>query len=274
MLKIFLLALMGFLSLSSQAQVYLSKIYNDVLVLGPNNVAPHCDEIAQSYVADIEQLYDVLLKEQEELGKAVDQITEIENPTKAQLFVQSEHQGDIELIEQELTTLMQFKELWLKVIDQTPVKLELVEVIRSGQCAEIETQHGKFSTNEFMVTMDKNIKKIKIVEHFSIEQRDSIPQWITKVSDNCASPDPEDCMMWCFVNQAGGDVLVDYTGDLYKLKESKIGSQFDLGSNKNHAVRELTIDLEGTVIDIINVVKSDSNMLLQLDGFRTIPCPK
>lgn len=270
--KYLVLALIGLFTQSSYSQVYLSKIYNDILILGPNNVAPHCDEIAMSYVAEIEGLYDVLIKEEEELKKSVSDLAAIEAPTKAQLFTLGEQQNDKALIEEELTTLMQFKELWLKIVDQTPVKLELIDIIRSGQCAEIRSNHGTYSHKEYMVTLDKNIEVIKVVEHFTIEQRDSIPQWITKVSENCISKDPEDCKMWCFVNQEGGEVLVDFTGDLYRLKDSKIASQFNIDSQSNFASRELTIDLEGATIDIINVVKSDNNMLLQLDGFTTVDC--
>lgn len=272
MMKYFLFAVICLISQSSKAQVYLSKIYNDILILGPNNVAPHCDEVAMSYVVEIEGLYDVLIKELDELKSAIEEYNNIATPTKAQSFTASEQQGDINQIEQELTTLMEFKELWLKIVDQTPVKLELVDIIRSGQCAEIKTNHGSFFRNEYMMTIDKDIKNIKVREHFLVEQRDSIPQWITKVSENCASQDPNDCMMWCYINQAGGDVLVDFTGDLYRLKDSKIPSQFNIMANKNYASRELTIDLEGATIDIINVVKSDTNLLLQLKEFSTVKC--
>ncbi len=270
--KYFLLAVISLLSISTDAQVYLSKIYNDILILGPNNVAPHCDEIAKSYVADIENLYDVLVKEQENLKSALAKYNAMASPSKAQTFTANEQIADINQIEEELTTLMIFKELWLKIVDQTPVKLELVDAIRAGQCAEIKTNHGTFQNNDYMVTLDKNITKIKIVEHFSIEYRDSIPQWITKVSENCASKDPEDCKVWCFINQAGGDVLVDFTEDMYRLADSKIGSEFNVTPGADHASRELTMDLDGATIDIINVVKSDSNMLLQIDGFSTVPC--
>ena len=270
--KYILLAVTCLFSFSSNAQVYLSKIYNDILILGPNNVAPHCDEIAKSYVADIEGLYDVLIKEQDELKSAITKYNTIATPTKAQSFTASEQQGDINQIEEELTTLMQFKELWLQIVDQTPVRLELVDAIRAGQCVDINTNHGSFSTNEYMVTLDKDIKKIKVIEHFEIEHRDSIPQWVTKIDENCASKDPNDCKVWCFLNQVGGKVLVDFTGDIYKLKDSEIGSQFDMTPTTKLAKRTLTIDLKGSTIDIINVVKSDSNMLLQLEGFRTIEC--
>ncbi len=272
MIKFIFSVFLCLISLTNEAQVYLSKIYNDILVLGPNNVAPHCNEIANSYVSDLEGFYDLLIKEQTELKEAIANIEKVVAPTKAQLFTQNEKQGDIDLIENELTIIMQFKELWLKIIDQTPVKFQLVDLIRDGQCVEINTNHGNFSTNEYMVTLDKDIRKIKIIEHIAIEQRDSIPQWITKISDNCASQDPEDCMMWCFINQEGGDVLVDFTGDLYKLEDSKIASQFNMVPNAKHASRELSMDLEGISIDIINIVKSDNNMLLQLDGFSTIEC--
>lgn len=268
----FLFALMGFFAVNSHSQVYLSKIYNDILILGPNNVAPHCDEIAKSYVADIEGLYDVLIKEQENLQASLSQFEKIANPTKAESFVASEQKTDIIQIEQELTTIMQFKELWLKVIDQTPVKLELVDAIKSGYCAEINTNHGKFEHNNYMVTLDKDITKIKIVEHFAIEHMDSIPQWSTKIDENCASKDTNDCKVWCYLNQPGGKVIVDFTGDIYRLKDSKIGGQFDLVPTTKFASRTLTMDLDGSTIDIINVVKSDTNMLLQLKGFSTVEC--
>jgi len=167
---------------------------------------------------------------------------------------------------------MQFKELWLKIVDQTPVKLELVDAIRSGQCAEIKTNHGVFPHNDYMVTLDKDIRTIKIIEHFQVEQKDSIPQWITKIDENCASRDTNDCKQWCFLNQPGGDVLVDFTNDIYRLSNSVIGSQFQYVPNTNYASRELTIDLNGSTIDIVNIVKSDTNMLLQLNGFETVEC--
>jgi len=271
MKKYLLFALISFSAISAYSQVYLSKIYNDILILGPNNVAPHCDEIAQSYVADIEQLYDVLIKEQSTLKEEFAQYEAKASPSKGEQFKASEMQADIDQIENELTILMQFKELWLKIIDQTPVKLELVDAIRSGQCAVIKSQIGQLQHNEFMVTLDKDIQKIKIVEHFATEYRDSIPQWETKVSENCASEDPNDCLMWCFVNKPGGKVLVDFTGDIYRIKDSPIGNQFDNQSAQSSS-RELTIDLGGSTIDIINVVKSDTNMLLQLEGFETVEC--
>ncbi len=268
----FLVALMSLLAYSAFSQVYLSKIYNDILILGPNNVAPHCDEIAKSYVADIEELYDVLIKEQEQLNSELANFEKIASPSKSQSFIASEQKADILQIEKELTILMQFKELWLKVVDQTPVKLELVDAIKSGQCAEISTNHGMYLHNDFMVTMDKDINKIKIVEHFSIEKMDSIPEWTTKIDENCASKDTNDCRVWCYLNKPGGDVMVDFTGDIYKLENSKIGQAFGFAKGQAHASRTLTMDLQGTTIDIINVVKSDTNMLLQLDGFSTIEC--
>ena len=265
---------MSIISFSSEAQVYLSKIYNDILILGPNNVAPHCDEIAMSYISEIEYLYDILIKEQEQLKGSVREIQLSSNPTKGQLFILGEQQGDIELIEEELTTLMVFKELWLNIMDQTPVKLELVDLIRAGHCVDISTGHGKFSTNEYMVTLDKDISTIKVVEHFEIEYRDSIPQWVTKIDENCASNDPNNCKVWCFLNQPGGDVLIDFKDDIYKLDKSVIASQFDISTSDKFASRILTIDLEGATIDIVNVVKSDTNMLLQLEGFSTVDCIK
>lgn len=272
MKKIFFLALMSLLTLNANAQVYLSKIYNDILILGPNNVAPHCDEIANSYVSDIEDFYDVLVKEQDQLKINVAQFENLESPTKSQTFIASDQKADILLIEQELTTLMLFKELWLKVIDQTPVKLELVDVIKSGQCADIRTNHGTYVHNDFMVTMDKDITKIKIIEHFAIEQMDSIPEWTTKIDENCASKDTNDCRVWCYQNKLGGEVIVDFTGDIYKLKNSKIGTSFGFVEGQPHASRELVMDLQGATIDLINVVRSDTNMLLQLDGFSTVEC--
>ena len=272
MIKHILIAIISCFAISTQAQVYLSKIYNDILILGPNNVAPHCDEIAQSYVSELEGLYDLLIKEQEQLQLALNQYNGLKEPSKSQIFRASEQQGDLSLIETELTTIMQFKELWLKIVDQTPVKLELVDAIRSGQCAEIKTNHGVFPHNDYMVTLDKDIRTIKIIEHFQVEQKDSIPQWITKIDENCASRDTNDCKQWCFLNQPGGDVLVDFTNDIYRLSNSVIGSQFQYVPNTNYASRELTIDLNGSTIDIVNIVKSDTNMLLQLNGFETVEC--
>lgn len=255
------------------SQVYLSKIYNDVVILGPDNVAPHNFLIANNYIGEIQVLYTSILDELEAVNEAAKAILAIDAPTEIQKKQLSEYQSDINLIEREMTFLMEFKSMWLDIANNEGMKEELLNLQEKGSCFDINTSEGYVSANDFVITTDKDLTRIKVVEHFSITYKEKLTTLEKRRSDkNCFSDNPEDCIVWCEVQIPGGNVLTDITGDTYLIDGSGLEQQYELDPQYSRVKRTIVLELESGTTDLISIIRKENNTLLQLTNWKEVSC--
>ncbi len=93
--------------------------------------------------------------------------------------------------------------------------------------------------------------------------------WVKKKADrNCLSADPNDCLVWCLVDQPGGFKMIEGNLQAKTFKECPDGFDLGLGQRKCQRLNPLVGNKNANQINISTTEHSS----LELQNWKTIKC--
>jgi len=198
--------------LMSTAQVYVYGAHNNVILLGPENISKYDFLLSQSYIDELNSIK-----------------SELKNNGKENIFIDS------------------LLNSWYEVIRIQESLLEASELIKRGSCIEFETENSVFYSDELTIEVANLSGEIKYKEFFNVKIN-SGAKWVKRKStNNCLSPNPEDCMIWC-LEESNKYIIEDFSGKEHFFETCPSGFMYDEFNNHCYQKYTYLIDNEKEVI--------------------------
>lgn len=212
--KTFLLSVLLCCSLLMNGQVLISKILDDQLLLGPQNVtvdikisADHWTVAIENFQSEIKEIATQNLRSIQSLEQQKKQ----RRKDQRKLFRLQEEQTRIE---EELNLAEELLLQWMLWETEEQPSAPIAEA-----CLELISLEDTNAALEIPSTQDRFAWEIIPTEYIQPKR-----EWVKKQADrNCQSSDPNDCMVWCLVEVKGGFRFVDLEGVAHQSETCPTG---------------------------------------------------
>ena len=255
------------------AQVFVSDIFTETIIMGPDNITFNHYELANHYVMEIEKLIPELVEIERENNELISNLKSKENLKWKEQNELRKAIVENERIEEEMIGLEEILSSWKNLQKQN----ELIPLILNWEiqnnCYIASTNKGVFEFSElnFKIIELDHSDFTRNTEFVPVEIEYGGKEWVKKKADrNCQSADPNDCLVWCLVERKTSYIFIDAMG--YEHKESMCPTNFELTKDGKSCIREIS---EVDLIPISRRIEArlyNSNELIEVFTWRQTEC--
>jgi hypothetical protein len=244
------------------AQVFISSLYANQMLLGPDNVKGHLYPVAQVYVNAVTDAIGIINADKEWLTETMENMQKQDKLSKKEKRLLLQYLARVDSLIQEkkcLDTLKSRWEAYLHIGNSLPL---LYEAVQAGQCVQIRTDHGMFATAAVEITTE-NPRDIALTEVIPFENKPADTKWVKKIAtENCRSANPDDCLVWCLVNTPAQQGIRDMNGVLHPQFPSSIPQE------GNNYIRKKRVPHPADALPVYIVKNRNDGSILRVLGWQ------
>lgn len=260
------------LGITLNGQVFISEVFDEIVLVGPDNVEINHCEVAQFYIAELEDLSSELQSKEEQNTSTILTLESEKRLKRKERTILNKTIIQNELIEDEMNALEGLLETWKEYEN----KNKLLEILTSDKfqdnCYVATTDKGTFYFDEleFITSRTDHEGLNNGSEVIKVEKQEASSAWVKKRAErNCLSADPNDCLVWCLVEKKGGYKFIDIRGNEQIPEECPAG--FSISSNEISCIRESKFEFSDTSFDLTVKLK-DSNESIKITSWFVGEC--
>ena len=268
---LFLIFLNCFVLNMVSAQVYLSTSFEEVVLIGSENVSCKGKTVAANHLLEIDSLAGLLRSTLRENASELKDLKEKKKLNKKKEARLESLNNENTQISNELIVLNEFYRLWKTVYANHTLLGEFYLATKDGKCFEITTESGTYQPADYEVKMEGNANGMLCNETIPIEEVELVTKWVKKKKDGpCLSADPNDCLVWCMEGGPEAAKFIGYNNIEYNLDNCPLG--FTYQHESSACIRAYEVIMKDNSVQPISLIRKSDYQPLVLRSWVETTC--
>lgn len=260
------------LSTNLISQIYVSELFDNEIILGPDNINEYETLIAPFYIAGLSDMKMALVEAMDEELNVIEEFKNKEPVKKREKKALKRAKKTKRIFDAEIHKIDSIQHLWNELVMFQESLMEASEIIKEGKCIEFTTKRGKkFYSDEIQVEVEKYDKELNYQEIIPVKGVAAGTKWVKQKADrNCLSADPNDCLVWCLIEEKGSINFKDITGKEFKYNYCPDGFEYD--EENGECYKEMTYTDEYDNTEVVSLIRNRSQERLIAKDWKIIKC--
>lgn len=253
------------------AQIHVSKIFGNDIILGPNNANAFNETMIENHIILLEDYImdlDNLIEKEENFIQNLTAQKRLKNREKQHL--QKAHINQRALMN-EKGILNNFILMWEHAQSKQNELYEIAALLDQAKCIEFITKDDILFKQELEL-LDAQASPPK-------SYREVIPmnfvgpstKWVKKRADrNCLSANPDDCLVWCLIEIKEGYSFIDMSFEEHSYDGCP--TSFELDRERSECYRTLKTEDDSELLHHLSLRKKEGKENVELIEWRVVEC--
>lgn len=266
-----LLFALTFINSNIFAQIYVSKIFDKEIILGPENVNAYNESTVINHITFLEDFIvdlDIAIEKKQDI---IDAFAAKKRLKKREQYQLQKAQNAKRDINNEKEILTHFILMWENISTKQKKLYEIAAHLDQAKCVEFITKDDILFNQELELRHDQNNASNTYKEVIPVTHIGASTKWVKKRADrNCLSANPDDCLVWCLIEIKEGYTFKDLTFEEFSYDGCP--DSFELDRERSECFRTFKTEDDREILPNLSLRKKEGKEDVEVLEWRVVEC--